>query len=271
MCIRDRLAHCELWNKEYLRRAIEAQSGEMKVATRTRFYHRKKKPDLQILLKKFQALRKAKAGLHKVGEEPEDSEEKLPSPAPLQPLKTSTQSSLKQLAQKEDDAKSHGEETWVWVILEGSLSGDKSFGAGIKLVFPAGISLQLWRRLSYAGAKALGLCEQISVLHEASRFVYPNDFPFTPAYEEQKKAEGFELAIGHYRKPPSKRVNYQKTGFAYPFISLWEEIVPEGVKIAPLQKEGVCPVEIAMGKRYVPKERGIICIRIAKVRLCLNC
>jgi len=106
-------------------------------------------------------------------------------------------------------------------------------------------------------------------IHEKSYFTYPNDFPLTAGYNEQKQAEAYELAVEYYRRPPSKRVNYQKTGFPYPFLSLWEELEPKGkeLKLLPLIKEGegLCPVEIIMHKKYVPKERAIICIQVEKV------
>eukprot|EP01022_Parablepharisma_sp_SALTPOND_P015365 TRINITY_DN2161_c0_g1_i1.p1 TRINITY_DN2161_c0_g1~~TRINITY_DN2161_c0_g1_i1.p1 ORF type:complete len:795 (+),score=56.06 TRINITY_DN2161_c0_g1_i1:91-2385(+) len=257
-----KFAECGLWDYEYLKKLVIEQPENMKITNRTRFYHKKKKPDLHKLLEKFKLMKvKPSATLAPIKE---IEEEKVLSKSELQTVKETT----------EIEDKKDNNTMWVWIIIESSTT-QKHFGSGLKIIFPAGIGLQLWRRLIYAGAKAVGLREQTSILHEKGLFVYPNDFPLTAPYDQMKRAEGVELAIEHYRKPPSKRVNYQKVGFCYPFISLWNDLVPTTEDIAKLRiapfinrevgTPALYPVHIAMAKRYVPKERATICVCLTKV------
>jgi len=62
----------------------------------------------------------------------------------------------------------------------------------------------------YSGCKAIGLREYRSILLESARFAFPFDYP-------TDNAEALTKAIAYAKRPPNKRINYQRIGFPYPF------------------------------------------------------
>jgi len=258
-----KFAYNPLWNLENFKKYVQfSENGDsqIKITSRTRFYHKKKKGDLNKLMEKFKALKLSEKPLPTIPENKMEIEEiKIPA----KPLENTVV--LQEI--KDEKIPSKLQEIYIWILIENN--NTTKFGNNIKIMFPAGIGLKMWRRLIYAGAKSIGLKEEYSILHEKGNYIYPDDFVGTDEYNNLKKSEAIELAIEHYRKPVSKRVNFQKTGFQYPFISLWEDLFTKensDYKISPFIYEiknlnSLIPIEISMkNNKYVPKTRAIICI-----------
>lgn len=62
-------------------------------------------------------------------------------------------------------------------------------------------------------------------LFEQGILVFPNDFPDTLSYKNYALREFEEGRDRFFRRPPSKRLNFQKLGIHYPFHSPWGELL----------------------------------------------
>ena len=123
---------------------------------------------------------------------------------------------------------------------------------GLKIFVPLGSGLLLWRLLSYANIKAIGLREYENLIHETKMLVFPVDFPLTNSQillSSVIKTKNLEKYI---KKPPKNRLNYERIGFPYPFESDFK-IIAKNIK-------DLIAVEIIMISRGVPHERGLICM-----------
>ncbi|KAL1922941.1 uncharacterized protein VTP21DRAFT_9317 [Calcarisporiella thermophila] len=88
---------------------------------------------------------------------------------------------------------------------------------GWTLIAPAGWGMPFWKSFVFAGARVGGLREWERASFEAGIPCFPRDFPGTRAYESwaaEKRMEG-EHEWG--KRPPAKRINYEKMGVESPF------------------------------------------------------
>ncbi len=281
-----KLAECGLWDRDCLAKLVSKLELGKKLTVRSRFPHKKKKADLQRIMEKFKALRLKSRPLPPIKEagkaaeakdEPAPAEEVKKTPVPATPIPEPKLQSLKEESSSETQQDSE-KDIWMWIVIEPAAAPQKEasrpFGHGLRLIFPAGVALQFMRRLTYAGARPIGLMEHNSIMHERGLFVFPDDFPLTRPYDEAKRLQGIQKAVEYYRRPPARRLNYQKVGFPYPFVSLWSDLVPQGMDVSKLaisplvgkSLDGLvlAPVEIEMLRRYVPKDGAIICIALGE-------
>ena len=96
---------------------------------------------------------------------------------------------------------------------------------GWKLIIPAGWSMAFFNSLVFTGTRVGGQRERQTQAFEAGTAYYPRDYPFTRAYtlyaQDREKQERERWS----RKPPAKRVNYQKLGIRSPWRADWEVIL----------------------------------------------
>lgn len=96
------------------------------------------------------------------------------------------------------------------------------FGQGWDLIFPSSNHPLVWRKLIFANAKAMGLREYQSLLWEQGRPYYPNDYPTTKAYNATMQDYAQQKIEQYFRRPPNKRLGFERIGMPYPYISDWD-------------------------------------------------
>lgn len=104
--------------------------------------------------------------------------------------------------------------------------------------------MSFFSSLIYTGSRVGGQRERQTQAFEAATLHFPRDYPFTPAYDEWSSNQAKEDKERWQRKPPAKRVNFEKLGTMHPWRPDWHELL--GVT-KPLQKD----VEAA----FVPAQR----------------
>ncbi|EKM79429.1 hypothetical protein AGABI1DRAFT_74463 [Agaricus bisporus var. burnettii JB137-S8] len=112
--------------------------------------------------------------------------------------------------------------------------------SGYTLLFPAGWSMAFWSSLIYTGTRVGGQRERQTQAYEAGVPYFPCDFPFSLAYEKYADEREIEERDTWTRKPPAKRVNYQKLGVRSPWRADWEVVL--GLK------EATSPFDTAEGE-----------------------
>ena len=89
------------------------------------------------------------------------------------------------------------------------------------LIFERGYCIDLLRRFVYVNTKAIGLKEYERYKNQNNQLSFPKDYPGTFAYKQYILSRA-KTSIGKYfKKPPSKRVNYQKIKNPSPFYPSW--------------------------------------------------
>jgi len=88
--------------------------------------------------------------------------------------------------------------------------------------------------LIYTGSRVGGQRERQTQAFEAATLYFPRDYPFVPAYDEWSSNQAKENEERWQRKPPAKRVNFEKLGTMHPWRPDWHELL--GLA-KPLQKD----------------------------------
>ncbi|KAI9346531.1 ribonucleases P/MRP protein subunit POP1-domain-containing protein [Obelidium mucronatum] len=117
-------------------------------------------------------------------------------------------------------------------------STDKSgeFVNGWDVIVPAGTAaVCLWKSFVFAGAHAIGLNDRRRICFETGVASFPEDYPETLAHVSWAKEERDSKSAEWSRKPPAKRVNYEKLGVVDPFVSNYARIVGGAVDGEPSQ------------------------------------
>lgn len=112
--------------------------------------------------------------------------------------------------------------------------------SGYTFLFPAGWSMAFWSSLVYTGTRVGGQRERQTQAYEAGVPYFPRDFPSSLAYEKYADEREIEERKTWTRKPPAKRVNYQKLGVRSPWRADWEVVL--GLK------EATSPFDTAEGE-----------------------
>ncbi|KAI8878116.1 POPLD-domain-containing protein, partial [Backusella circina FSU 941] len=95
---------------------------------------------------------------------------------------------------------------------------------GWTLVLPRGWGLAFWKSFIFAGARVAGF-DDIRAMHfENGYHCFPHDFPGTNSFENIRQLYKDAAQSIWDRKPPSKRVNYQKMGIEHPFEAAFESL-----------------------------------------------
>ena len=96
---------------------------------------------------------------------------------------------------------------------------------GWKLIIPAGWSMAFFNSLVFTGTRVGGQRERQTQAFEAGSAYFPRDYPFTQAYTLYAQDREKQEKERWNRKPPAKRVNYQKLGIRSPWRADWEVIL----------------------------------------------
>ncbi|KPJ07223.1 hypothetical protein RR48_07639 [Papilio machaon] len=98
------------------------------------------------------------------------------------------------------------------------------YGSGWDIIVPAGYGIPFWQTLVMFGGRAGGLRETESIAFEMGENFLPPD---SEAGSLEEKRIEQQLKERYFRRPPSKRVNYQKLGVNSPFICPWRILLSD--------------------------------------------
>ncbi|XP_077984492.1 ribonucleases P/MRP protein subunit POP1-like [Glandiceps talaboti] len=100
-------------------------------------------------------------------------------------------------------------------------------GSGWDLIFPQGWGMGFWIALVYAGGRAGGERESLSVAQQQGVPHFPYGYPDTQACITVNENNKQQLEAKHLRYPPDKRPNYTKLGVVAPHYCPWDKLVTE--------------------------------------------
>ena len=92
---------------------------------------------------------------------------------------------------------------------------------GWTLIVPKGWAMPFLSSLIYTGTRVGGQRERAHQAFEAGAAYFPRDFPTSAAYEEFSVARAIADEERWKRKPPAKRVNWDKLSTLNPWTSAW--------------------------------------------------
>ncbi|KII86967.1 hypothetical protein PLICRDRAFT_276152 [Plicaturopsis crispa FD-325 SS-3] len=114
---------------------------------------------------------------------------------------------------------------------------------GWTLIIPSGWSMPFFSSLTFTGTRVGGQRERQTQCFESGTLCFPRDYPFTRTHDvfvAEREAE--ERALWE-RKPPAKRVNWDKIGTRSPWRPDWEVILRIGEAEAGPDKDGLLPTQ----------------------------
>lgn len=79
--------------------------------------------------------------------------------------------------------------------------------------------------LIYTNTRVAGQLERQTQAYEAGTTYFPRDYPVTEPYEIYAQDREFKEKETWERKPPAKRVNFEKLGTANPWKSDWDKVI----------------------------------------------
>ena len=109
--------------------------------------------------------------------------------------------------------------------IKSQMHGRIGYGSGWDLIVPAGFGMAFHLAMVYRGARVGGLQEAMCVAGETKELIFPDDFPDTPAGEDEQTNQRKELKMKYEGRPPAKRINYVKLGISAPFHCPWQNLV----------------------------------------------
>ncbi|EAU86234.2 ribonuclease P/MRP protein subunit [Coprinopsis cinerea okayama7 len=112
---------------------------------------------------------------------------------------------------------------------------------GWTVIVPSGWGMAFWNSLIFTGTRVGGQRERQVQAYESGTPYFPRDYIFTSAYNTFSKKREDELRTNWERKPPAKRVNYDKLGVIHPWLPEWNRIL--GLPEPPTVSEGFVPAE----------------------------
>ncbi|TFK28005.1 ribonuclease P/MRP protein subunit [Coprinopsis marcescibilis] len=112
---------------------------------------------------------------------------------------------------------------------QGEVSAGTEALHGWTLVIPSGWGMAFWSSLIFTGTRVAGQRERQVQAFEAGAAYFPRDYPCTPAYDAFSTTRMEKLKEDWERKPPAKRVNYEKFRVSSPWLPEWSKIlgIPE--------------------------------------------
>jgi ribonuclease P/MRP protein subunit POP1 len=136
--------------------------------------------------------------------------------------------------------------------VETSKSTDSQALHGWTLIIPAGWSMAFFSSLVFTNTRVAGQLERQTQAYEAGAPYFPRDYPFNQPYQSYASDREKREKEVWQRKPPAKRVNYEKLGIENPWRAIWETVlgVPEigdetqegEVKFVSTQREASQPI-----------------------------
>ncbi|RXW24492.1 hypothetical protein EST38_g1333 [Candolleomyces aberdarensis] len=140
------------------------------------------------------------------------------------------------------------------ILIQRSLEAARKNGGhpihGWTLIIPSGWGMAFWNSLVFTGTRVAGQRERQTQAYEAGTAYFPRDYPSTSAYHEYSTAKEEELRDTWERKPPAKRVNYEKLNVQDPFAPNWNWVLwasrhpGDGGDLVPTQREPTAPTPI---------------------------
>ena len=100
--------------------------------------------------------------------------------------------------------------------------------SGWTLLLPAGWGLPFFHSLSHADTRIGGLRERAQQSFEAGCAHFPQDWPGTPAYVVEAAGKEKDARNQWERRPPAKRVNFEKLGTESPFSPDFAKVLENG-------------------------------------------
>lgn len=95
---------------------------------------------------------------------------------------------------------------------------------GWTVILPRGWGLAFWKSMVFAGARVAGF-EDVRAMHFESGFpCFPQDYPGTRAFEVQRQLVKKAAEAIWEKRPPAKRVNFEKRGIEHPFECAFESL-----------------------------------------------
>jgi ribonuclease P/MRP protein subunit POP1 len=88
---------------------------------------------------------------------------------------------------------------------------------GWDIIIPQTWAMSFWQTLVYFGARAVGQQEIKYAYYESGNLSFPDEYLDTEAGKSEQSRIKNELLKEYQARPPSKRVNFVKTGFLNPF------------------------------------------------------
>lgn len=85
--------------------------------------------------------------------------------------------------------------------------------------------MAFWSSLVYTGTRVGGQREREAQTFEAGTAYFPRDFPTTSEYEIFSERQKEDNEAKWQRKPPAKRVNYEKLGVRSPWKADWRAVL----------------------------------------------
>ncbi|GAA5804971.1 hypothetical protein HPULCUR_010481 [Helicostylum pulchrum] len=95
---------------------------------------------------------------------------------------------------------------------------------GWTVILPRGWGLAFWKSMVFAGARVAGF-EDVRAMHFESGFpCFPQDYPGTRAFEVHRQLVKEAAEAIWEKRPPAKRVNFEKRGIEHPFECAFESL-----------------------------------------------
>ena len=116
--------------------------------------------------------------------------------------------------------------------------------AGWTLLVPSGWGSAFWHSLVYADTRVGGLRERGQQIYEAGCPSFPEDFPCTTAYKQDMDVRAREAKLSWERKPPAKRVNFQKLDTRSPWRPDLDQVARDAVNAIAGQSEPQAGMDI---------------------------
>lgn len=93
------------------------------------------------------------------------------------------------------------------------------------MIVPAGWSMPFFNSLVFTNTRVAGQRERQTQAFESGLSYFPRDYPSTAAYDDYAETHASEESADWERKPPAKRVNFEKLGVVSPWSVDWHSLV----------------------------------------------
>lgn len=109
--------------------------------------------------------------------------------------------------------------------IENRSSSDTQTIHGWTMIVPAGWSMPFFSSLVFTNTRVAGQRERQTQAYESGVSYFPRDYPSTAAYDGYAETRAAEEKMDWERKPPAKRVNFEKLGVVSPWSVDWDSLV----------------------------------------------
>lgn len=104
-------------------------------------------------------------------------------------------------------------------------STDSQSVHGWTLIVPAGWGMPFFSSLTFTNTRVAGQFERQTQAYESGVPYFPRDYPSTAPYHVYASERADEEMATWERKPPAKRVNYEKLGTSDPWQPNWTKVL----------------------------------------------